>query len=101
VRRLLADLESALRAQPKLYQDDLAVRLRSLSSDAMEIEVVAFFLTTDFKEFASIRQEMLLTFLELVEKAGTALAYPTRTVMVSGDGLPAPARATAAPRAAV
>ena len=101
VRRLLAELESTLRAQPKLFQDDVGVRLRSLSTDAMEIEISVYFLTTDFKEFASIRQDMLLTFIELVEKAGTALAYPTRTVLVSGDATPAPARAAAPPRAAV
>lgn len=82
IRRLLDEIERTLRAHPKLHQDDVAVRLRALGADAMEIEVGVYFLTTDFGEFARIRQEMLLAFVELVEKAGTALAYPTRTVHV-------------------
>jgi MscS family membrane protein len=100
VRRLLAELERTLRSHPKLYQDDLGIRLRSLGADAMEIEVVAFFLTTDFKEFAAIRQDMLLSFIELVEQSGTSLAYPTRTVHVA-EKTPGPASVSAATRAAM
>jgi MscS family membrane protein len=86
IRRLLDEIERALRAHPKLYQDDVAVRLKALGADAMEIEISVQFLTTDYGEFARIRQEMLLNFVELVEKAGTALAYPTRTVHLERTG---------------
>jgi MscS family membrane protein len=100
LRRLLADLESTLRAQPKVYQDDVGIRLRALGADALEVEVAAYVLTTDFKEFATIRQEMLLAFMELVEQAGTALAYPTRTVHVA-ERTALPASTSAGTRAAV
>jgi MscS family membrane protein len=80
MRRVLAEIERVARAHPKLLQDDVAVRLKGLGTDALEIEIALQFLTTDFGEFARIRQDMLLSFMEAVEQAGSALAYPTRTV---------------------
>lgn len=93
MRRLLSEIERVARAHPKLLQDDVAVRLKALGTDAMEIEIALQFLTTDFGEFARIRQDMLLSFMELVEQAGTALAYPTRTVHLEQNG-PTPAVAS-------
>jgi len=39
--------------------------------------------TTDWNEFLVIRQELLLRFLEIVERAGSAFAFPTRTVRLA------------------
>jgi MscS family membrane protein len=82
VRAVIEAVAGVLRAHPKTYQDDLAVRLKAISNDALEIEVNAYFLTTDYNEYAAIRQDMLLAFLSAVEQAGTALSLPTRTVVL-------------------
>jgi MscS family membrane protein len=87
MRRVLAGVEQALRAQPKLWPDSVTVRFREITAGALEIEVQAYFGTTDFAEFQGIRQELLLGFLELVEAAGTSFAIPPRAVHVqSRDG---------------
>jgi MscS family membrane protein len=85
LRKVVADIEAALRAEPKLFQNDVVVRLRGFAAEALEIEVIAAFLTTDFTEFGQIRQALLLSFMEIVERTGTAFAYPTRTVHVIGE----------------
>ncbi len=48
----------------------------------MSIEVAAWFQTLDWSEFQEIRQNVLLQFLDVIEKAGTKLAFPTRTIHV-------------------
>jgi MscS family membrane protein len=82
LRKVVAEMEAAMRAQPKAFQNDVVVRLRALTSEALELEINSVFLTTDYNEFGRIRQDLLLTFMEIVEKAGSAFAFPTRTLHV-------------------
>lgn len=87
MRRVLAELEAALRAHPKIWPDAVVVRFASFGESSLNVEVVAWFQTTDWNEFTAIRQEILLRFMEIVERAGTSFAFPTRTVhLVDGRG---------------
>ena len=88
VRRVLAGIEATLRAQPKLWPDSLTVRFKEITATSLDLEVQAWFTTTDFPEFQGIRQELLLSFMSLVEGAGTTFAVPTRAVHVQ-EGKPA------------
>ena len=86
LREVLAGLERVLRAHPRLWPDALTVRFKALGDSALVVEVMAWFQTSDFGEFQAIRQEVLLQFMEVVEKAGTCFAYPTRTVHLVREG---------------
>ena len=85
MRRVLTEIEAALRAHPKLWPDAVVVCFKEMAPSSLEIEVGAWFLTEDWSVFTVIRQEMLLRFMEVVEGAGTAFAFPTRTVHVVRD----------------
>jgi MscS family membrane protein len=74
--------ERVLREHPKLWPDMTVVQFKKLADSSLDIEVVAWFRTTDPKEFGAIRQQVLLQFMEVVEQAGTSFAFPTRTVHV-------------------
>ena len=82
IRDVLAGFEAALREQPKFWPEAWVVRLRGLGASSIDIEVTAWFQTEDYGEFQEIRQEVLLRFLRVVERAGTSLAFPTQTVHV-------------------
>jgi MscS family membrane protein len=82
VRQVLEGVEKVLRAQPKLWPDALTVRFKEITGTSLDVEVQAWFVTTDFAEFTGIRQELLLAFLGVVEGAGTSIAVPTRVVHV-------------------
>jgi MscS family membrane protein len=82
VREVLDGFARVLREQPKLFPEGVTVRLRGLGASALEVEVSAWFQTEDYGEFQAIRQEILLQFLRVVERAGTSLAFPTQTVRV-------------------
>jgi MscS family membrane protein len=86
MRAVLRDVEAALRAHPKIWLDGLSVRFAALGDSTLNVEVIAWFQTADWGEFTAIRQELLLRFMEIVERAGTSLAFPTRTVRLErGD----------------
>ena len=80
MRQVLRDLEEVLRNHPKIWSENIAVRFKEFGASARNIEVMAWFLTVDYSEFQTIRQEVLLSFMECVKRAGTAFAFPTQTV---------------------
>jgi MscS family membrane protein len=85
MRTVLTGLESVLRAHPKIWPDEIVVRLRELAASSLDIEVWAWFQIKTRPEFMLIRQEVLLSFMEVVEKSGTSFAFPTRTVILQSD----------------
>ncbi|HEX6533351.1 MAG TPA: mechanosensitive ion channel domain-containing protein [Gemmatimonadaceae bacterium] len=84
MREVLEGFERVLRAQPKIWPDGVTARFSQFSPSSLDIEVMAWFETSDWAEFQLIRQDVLLQFMEVVERAGTSFAYPTRTVILEG-----------------
>ncbi|MBN1774160.1 MAG: mechanosensitive ion channel family protein [Deltaproteobacteria bacterium] len=80
MRRVLEGVEKVLRDHPKIWSDTVVVRFEAIGASSLDILVMAWFQTTDWGEFQAIRQEVLLGFLEVVERAGTSFAFPTQTV---------------------
>lgn len=88
LRTVLAGIEATLRAHPKLWPDGLSVRLKEIGSHSLLIEINAYFATTNWDELTQIREQMLLDCMGVIERAGTALALPTRTVHLVGGPSP-------------
>jgi MscS family membrane protein len=94
VREVLQQLERVLKEHPKVWPDGITAKLKELGQSALTIETSAWFKTADVNEFQDIRQDTLLAFLEVIERAGTRLAFPTRTLELKAEA--AKARAPAA-----
>jgi MscS family membrane protein len=80
LRDVLAGLEGVLRAQPKLWPEGVTVRFKEIGPTSLNLEVSAWFDTSNWDEFVLIREEVLLAFLRVIEGAGTALALPAHNV---------------------
>ena len=83
LRDVIANLERVLREHPDTYKEEIVVRFRQLGASSLDIEVMTWFNGTDFAKFRDWRQEMLIAFIEVVERAGTAFAFPTQTLHVA------------------
>ena len=81
MRRVLAGVEELLRRHPKVWPE-ITVRFKELGASSLNIDVGAWFKTSDWDEFQVIRQEMLLGFMAVVDSAGTSFALPTQTLHV-------------------
>jgi MscS family membrane protein len=90
MRVVLDGLERVLRQHPKIWPDAVVVRFKEFAASSLDIEIMAWFLTTDFGEFQKIRQDILLGFMNVVERAGTGFAFPTRTVHLVQEQAPPP-----------
>lgn len=82
MRQVLKGFEHILMSHPKIWPDNVSVSLKGFGASSLNIEVAAWFLTTDWNEFLTIRQEVFLAFMSCVQQAGTSLALPTQTVHV-------------------
>jgi MscS family membrane protein len=80
VERILAGMEEVLRGHPRIWPDTVVVRLLGFGSSSLDVEVLAWFLTTDYNLFRDFRQQVLLGFMRVIEEAGSSLAFPTHTV---------------------
>jgi MscS family membrane protein len=94
MRQVLAEIERALRGHPKIWPEGVSVRFNALRESWLEVEATAWFQTTDWNEFTGIRQELLLRFMEIVERSGTSLAFPTRTVHLVEERTPGAGKQT-------
>lgn len=83
VRAVLEGCRALFEAHPKIWAD-INVRLAKIGEASLEVEIMVWFTTTAWAEFIGFREEVLLGILEVVEKSGTRLAYPTRTIRLDG-----------------
>jgi MscS family membrane protein len=80
VREVLAALEAVLRAHPRLWTNEVYVQLKEMKSDALQVEVMAWFKTGELEAFWKYRQDVLLGFMEALERLDVKLARPSQTL---------------------
>lgn len=80
LKQVLEGIEKVLMDHPKIWSEKVIVRFAEFGSSSLNIQVMAWFMTTEYDEFMVIRQEVLLGFMRVVEEAGTSFAFPTQTV---------------------
>jgi MscS family membrane protein len=81
VRNVLLGARTLLQDHPKVWPE-LSVVLARLGESSLDVEITAWFVTTSWPEFLQLREDVLLRLLEIVEEAGSTIAYPTHTVRV-------------------
>ena len=85
MRQIIAGFERVLREHPKIWPDAVIVFFTAFADSSLNIDVMAWFQTSDWNEFQAIRQEVLLSFMHVVEEAGSSFAFPTRTLHLVSD----------------
>lgn len=78
VRTVLKEVTQILTGREKLEIGKLPVRFVGVGTYSLDLEVAVYVLTNNGDEFLQIRQELLLSILDAIESAGTALALPTQ-----------------------
>ncbi|MBX9603366.1 MAG: mechanosensitive ion channel family protein [Bryobacteraceae bacterium] len=90
MRYLLAELRKLLHSHPMVESPGCRARLAGFTDAGLIIEVFAFVLTTDFAQYLAVREDLLLRTMDVISDAGTAFAFPGRTLYVGRDVRPAP-----------
>jgi len=85
IRQVTGEIEARLRGHPKVWPDRVVVRFMQFGASSLDIEIMAWFLAQDAYEFWEIRHQVLLDIMEMVQGAGCAFAFPTRTVHIASQ----------------
>ena len=80
MREVLRGMEELLRKEPLVESQSVRVRFLGIGSSSLDVEVFAYILVANWNDFLEKQQELLLGMLEIIEKAGTRLAYPSQTL---------------------
>jgi len=86
MREILSKIEKTLREHSMIWPDDVIVRFTGFGDSSLNVEATAWFQTTDWYEFQSIRQDIFLEIMRVVERSGSKFAMPTRTIHVAEAG---------------
>jgi MscS family membrane protein len=86
IRRLLSE-------HPSIDRESVRVRFSRIGAFSLDVEVFAYVNTGDWLTFLEIREQLLFGVTEIVETAGTAIAFPSQTMYIENMRT---ARATAA-----
>jgi MscS family membrane protein len=101
MRAVLENLRARLESDLRVEKGTMRVRFVRLNSSSLDVEVFAYLLVPDYTTFLAAQEELLLMLLDVVEKAGTCLAFPSQTTYVAGESAPPlatrPARPAPAP----
>ena len=81
----LSEIRRVLSDHPKIETRTIRVRLTELTASALNAELFCYVMTRDFNEFAAVREELLLSIMNLVEDSGTSLATSSQTLYLSPD----------------
>jgi MscS family membrane protein len=86
---VLGQIRKTLKEEPKIEANSARVRLVELTASALNVELVCYVLTTNFDEFAAVREAILLRIMNLVEDSGASLAS-SQTVILKAEPGPQP-----------
>ncbi len=77
---IIDGMRSRLASHPFVDVESVRVRFVRFGSFSLDIELFAYILAADWLQFLEIQQELLLDLMEIVERSGAALAYPSQTL---------------------
>jgi len=99
VRYVLDQLRQVLLRHSKVEEVSARVRLLKLGENAIEVEIYAYILVREYREFLAVQEELILRAMDVVESSGAAVAVPGQTTMVTRDTWIDPQKAAAAQKA--
>ena len=85
IRIIVQDMRDLLARQPEADLDSVRVRFIRLGAFSLDVELFAYFFAPDWNRFLEIQESLLLQVMEIVERAGTEIAFPSQTLHLSDD----------------
>jgi len=83
LRSILSGIRALLGQHPNLEPASVRVRFLRLGTYSFDVEVFAYAFAHDWSNFLEIQEEILFAIIEIVQKAGTALAFPSQNLYLA------------------
>jgi MscS family membrane protein len=85
---LIAGIQALLQAHPATINTDdhpITVRFSAFSDSSLKIKIRLFISAKTRGEFLDYQQDIFFAILNLLEKQGVTLAYPSQTLYIDGE----------------
>ena len=89
---VLAETGTMLREHPRLERGSAWIRLAKLAAGGLELEMQAYVLTREYNDYIAVREEILLSVMNIVEHCGSSLATSSQTVYLAREAQAAEAK---------
>lgn len=86
VESLVSNIENYLKGNSDIDQEFMLVKFTTFNESSLDLFIYCFTVTTDWTLHLSVKQDVNLKVMGLVEELGMGIAFPTQTVhLVGGD----------------
>ncbi len=85
VETLVGKIENYLKNNPDIDQEFMLVKFTTFNDSSLDLFIYCFTITTDWTQHLSVRQDVNLQVMTLVEELGMGIAYPTQTLHLVDD----------------
>jgi MscS family membrane protein len=85
LRFVLAEMRALLYRHTQIETASARVQLLRFGASSLDVEILAYVTVTDYNEFMGIQEDLLLRLMEVIESAGTRLAFPSQTMYFTRD----------------
>jgi MscS family membrane protein len=82
LRAIVAETTDYLKQHPRMDPSSVRVRFINLGDYALQLEIFAYADCKDWGEYLGIQEEILLSIMDIVERNGSAFAFPTQTMVM-------------------
>src|SRR5262249_34923973 len=85
LRAITGELRDRLLQHTRADDSSIRVRIVRLGQSSIDIEISVYLFARDWDNFLELQEALLLDVIELVERNGTTIAFPTQTVQIVGS----------------
>ena len=78
----VAKIKEMLENHPDIHKDVIFVYFTDFGGSALEIFLYFFTRTTNWKEFLSVRQDVNIKIMDILEKLGMTVAFPSQSLYI-------------------
>ena len=85
IKKIIKEIKLVLVTNPHVIEDTIQVNFAEIGSCSSDIKMFMYVNETNYIKFLNIKEEILCSLLELIEKENIELAYPTQTVYLRNE----------------
>lgn len=85
MKKILDEINVLINAHPKMKEEGVAV-FEEFGDFSLKLMVLYFVEMTDYYEYLKIKEQTNFEIIKIVEKHGSSMAYPTRTIIHQKEG---------------
>jgi len=86
LEKCVKDIRQMLEEHPEVHKETIFVFFERFGESSLDIFLYFFTKTTKWQEYLSVREEINFKIMEILEREGVSIAFPSRTIYLENAG---------------